>query len=84
MGMKEDIAQAMEGCLDQIRKYAPSTTSGNPPLPDPQVLHNVADTLSDAAWTIEQEGQSQVDPEEPDEEGLHEDGEATVPTTNPF
>ncbi len=48
-----DIARQMEGCMDTIRRYAPSTTSGNPPLPDPQRLRDVADTLMDIADDIE-------------------------------
>lgn len=55
--VKESIGQAMDGCLDIIRRYAPSTTSGNPPLPDPQRLRNVIGTLEDV-----------IDALEPDEE----------------
>lgn len=49
----QDMARHMEDCMDIIRRYAPSTTSGNPPLPDPQRLRDVADTLMDIADTIE-------------------------------
>ncbi len=54
MTVHEDIAQAMEGCLDKLRRYAPSATSGNPPVPCPRILRNVAETLIDAAQTLEQ------------------------------
>ena len=89
MTTPQDIAQAMEGCLDIIRRYAPSTTSGNPPIPDSQRLRNVADTLYDAADAIDRgtalTPEAPTEPDEIPDITEPEDGlEESAPNASPF